>query len=135
MELFEQGEKKVDYRPLADRMRPETLEEFVGQSHLLGEGCLLRRFIEEDSLQSLILWGPPGSGKTTLARIVAKETSSHFVSFSAVVAGIKDIRAVVEEAKNQQKYHHTKTILFVDEIHRFSKSQQDAFLPHVESGL
>lgn len=124
-----------DFQPLADRMRPRCLSEYVGQAHLLGEDSLLRRAIEEDRLFSMIFWGPPGSGKTTLARIIARETSSHFASFSAVLSGVKEIRAVVEEAVAQRGEHRTKTILFVDEIHRFNKAQQDAFLPHVESGL
>ncbi len=124
-----------DFQPLADRMRPRCLSEYVGQAHLLGEDSLLRRAIEEDRLFSMIFWGPPGSGKTTLARIIARETSSHFTSFSAVLSGVKEIRAVVEEAVAQRGEHRTKTILFVDEIHRFNKAQQDAFLPHVESGL
>ena len=137
MDLFEQSDKDVEApgRPLADRMRPETLGDFVGQSPLVGQGSLLRQAIEEDRLFSVILWGPPGSGKTTLARIMASETKSHFETFSAVLSGVKEIRAVVEEANAQRRYHRKKTILFVDEIHRFNKAQQDAFLPHVESGL
>jgi putative ATPase len=134
MDLFEQQDEKK-HRPLADRMRPETLAEYVGQSHLLGQGCLLRSLIEDERLFSMIFWGPPGSGKTTLARLIAKETTSYFFSFSAVLSGVKEIRAVVEEAKIQLNHHQRKTILFVDEIHCFNKSQQDAFLPHVESGL
>jgi putative ATPase len=122
-------------RPLADRMRPRTLAEYVGQPHLLSGGSLLRRAIEEDRLFSTIFWGPPGSGKTTLARIIANETKAHFASFSAVLSGVREIRAVVDEAKAQWRDHRKKTILFVDEIHRFNKSQQDAFLPDVESGL
>ena len=132
------GDKKrlsEDFRPLADRMRPRCLDEYVGQRHLLGNDSLLRRAIAEDRLFSMIFWGPPGSGKTTLARIIAHETSSHFTSFSAVLSGVKEIRAVVEEALVQRDQRGTKTILFVDEIHRFNKAQQDAFLPHVESGL
>ena len=116
-------------------MRPRTLEEFVGQSHLLAKNSLLRRAIEEDRLFSMILWGPPGSGKTTLARIIAHETKCHFTSFSAVLSGVKEIRTVIDEAKRQGRDHQKKTILFVDEIHRFNKAQQDAFLPHVENGL
>jgi len=135
MDLFDQNNNGTDLSPLADRMRPQTLAEFVGQSHLLGEGGLLRRAIEEDRLFSMILWGPPGSGKTTLARIITNETKSHFVSFSAVLSGVKEIRAVVDEAASLWRYHRKKTILFVDEIHRFNKAQQDAFLPHVEKGL
>jgi len=128
-------EAKKDFQPLADRMRPRRLDEYVGQAHLLGEGSLLRRAIEEDRLFSMIFWGPPGSGKTTLARIIARETDSYFTSFSAVLSGVKEIRAVVEEAAGQRENRQAKTILFVDEIHRFNKAQQDAFLPHVESGL
>ena len=137
MDLFDQQERetKGTVRPLADRMRPETLQEFVGQAHLLGKGSLLRRAIEDDNLFSLIFWGPPGVGKTTLARIIANETKSHFETFSAVLSGVKEIRAVIDEAKAQLRYHQKRTILFVDEIHRFNKAQQDAFLHHVESGL
>jgi putative ATPase len=137
MDLFDQQETKSgdDRRPLADRMRPHTLAEYVGQPHLLGEGGLLRRAIEEDRLFSMIFWGPPGSGKTTLARVIAQETHSHFTSFSAVLSGVKEIRSVVDEARTQWRDHQVKTLLFVDEIHRFNKAQQDAFLPHVETGL
>ena len=138
MDLFDQestsGEEARD-RPLADRMRPRSLQEFIGQDHLLGKGTLLRRAIEEDRLFSMIFWGPPGSGKTTLARLLAKETKARFVAFSAVLSGVKEIRAVVEEAKRTRRDFRQRTILFVDEIHRFNKAQQDAFLPHVESGL
>jgi len=135
MDLFDQQDGKSDNRPLADRMRPRTLAEYVGQEHLLGPEGLLRRAVEEDRLFSVIFWGPPGSGKTTLARIMAQETKSHFISFSAVVSGVKEIRAVVDEATELWRHRRRKTILFVDEIHRFNKAQQDAFLPHVESGL
>ena len=121
--------------PLAERMRPQNISEYIGQRHLLGEGCLLRRAIEEDKLFSMIFWGPPGSGKTTLARILANETKSKFVSFSAVLSGVKEIRAVIDEARELLERKKIKMILFVDEIHRFNKAQQDAFLPHVESGL
>lgn len=121
-------------RPLADRMRPIRLSEFIGQDKILGEGTLLRRAIEEDRLFSMILWGPPGSGKTTLARIIANETKSHFETFSAVLSGVKEIRSVIETAKKELE-RDQRTILFVDEIHRFNKAQQDAFLHHVESGL
>jgi len=116
-------------------MRPQNIPEYIGQRHLLGEGCLLRRAIEEDKLFSMIFWGPPGSGKTTLARVLASETKSKFVSFSAVLSGVKEIRAVIDEARELWEGKKTKMILFVDEIHRFNKAQQDAFLPHVESGL
>jgi putative ATPase len=137
MDLFKQDGVKAgqDSRPLADRMRPRTLDEYVGQTHLMGAGTLLRRAIGADQLFSMIFWGPPGSGKTTLARIIAGAVQSHFASFSAVLSGVKEIRAVVDEARVQQRDHRKKTILFVDEIHRFNKAQQDAFLPHVESGL
>ena len=120
--------------PLAERMRPLSLDEFVGQEHILKEGKSLRTAIEEDTIQSLIFWGPPGSGKTTLARIIAKKTGGLFISFSAVLSGVKDIRAVIEQARSHSKYPGRSTILFVDEIHRFNKAQQDAFLPHVEDG-
>jgi len=131
---FKDNETKRKGVPLADRMRPNTLEEFEGQEHLVGEEKILRRAIEKDEIQSIILWGPPGTGKTTLAHIIARLTKSTFVSFSAVVSGIKEVREVVKKAAEQKKFHNKKTILFVDEIHRFNKAQQDAFLPHVEKG-
>ncbi len=120
-------------QPLAARLRPRTLEEFVGQTHLLGEGKVLRRLIENDSVSSMIFWGPPGVGKTTLARIIANRTKAAFIDFSAVTSGIKEIRAVMQKAENNRLYGE-KTIVFVDEIHRFNKAQQDAFLPFVEKG-
>jgi len=120
-------------RPLADRMRPETLEEYVGQRHILGPGKALRQQIERDEVSSMILWGPPGSGKTTLAMIVARKTKSDFVRFSAVLAGIKEIKEVMAAAEKVRHYGR-RTILFIDEIHRFNKAQQDAFLPYVERG-
>ena len=134
--LFDQGEKELLQReaPLADRMRPRTLDEFVGQDHLLGPGKVLRQAIESDHLPSMILWGPPGSGKTTLAMIIASMTGAYFATFSAVLSGVKEIREVVQEANEEWKYQKRRTILFVDEIHRFNKAQQDAFLPHVEKG-
>ena len=119
--------------PLADRMRPETLEEFVGQLHILGPGKPLRQRIERDELASIILWGPPGSGKTTLATIIARKTRSDFVKFSAVLAGIKEIKEVMAAAEKARHYGR-RTVLFIDEIHRFNKAQQDAFLPYVERG-
>jgi putative ATPase len=137
MELFEaarpRAEEKPDLIPLANRIRPERMEDFAGQEHLLGAGHFLRSLIEKDQLQSLIFWGPPGTGKTTLASIIARSTRSHFIAFSAVLSGVKEIRQVVQEAE-EHKRRGRRTILFVDEIHRFNKAQQDAFLPHVERG-
>ena len=121
--------------PLAEKMRPKHQNEFTGQKHITGEGTLIRNAIEQDKIFSMILWGPPGCGKTTLARIIAVETSSSFTQFSAVLSGVKDIRSVIQDAKNRLKLYQKRTILFVDEIHRFNKAQQDAFLGHVESGL
>lgn len=124
---------KSAYEPLASRMRPHDLSEFVGQEHLLGEGKILRKIILSDNLTSMIFWGPPGVGKTTLARIIATKTKSEFVTFSAVTSGIKEIKKVMEDADNNRRLG-IKTIVFVDEIHRFNKAQQDAFLPYVEKG-
>ena len=137
MDLFEYSARNDarTSRPLADRMRPMNLDEFVGQRHAVGEGTLIRHAILKDRIFSMILWGPPGCGKTTIARIFASHTHCHFVHFSAVLSGVKEIRSVIEDAKNQQKLFRKKTVLFVDEIHRFNKAQQDAFLHHVESGL
>lgn len=120
--------------PLAERMRPQRIEEFLGQQHLIGPGKLLTSLLERGKLPSLILWGPPGCGKTTLAHLLSNVTGTHFVAFSAVLSGVKELRSIVEEAQKRAK-QGIGTILFVDEIHRFNKAQQDAFLPHVESGL
>ena len=127
--LFEQAL----HRPLAERVRPHTLEDFVGQEHLLGKGKILRRLMESDQITSMIFWGPPGVGKTTLAQIIAARTKAEFITFSAVSGGIKDIRTVMQEAERKRAYGQ-RVIIFVDEIHRFNKAQQDAFLPFVEKG-
>ena len=121
-------------RPLADRMRPRTLAEFVGQSQVLGPGKPLRQAIEGGQLHSLILWGPPGTGKTTLARLVAQRADAQFISLSAVMAGVKDIRAAVETARAARESSGKPTLLFLDEVHRFNKTQQDTFLPFLEDG-
>ena len=120
-------------QPLAARLRPETLDEYVGQTHLVGKNGILRRLIENDSISSMIFWGPPGVGKTTLAQIIAHTTRSRFIEFSAVTSGIKEIREVMKQADTSSQYGQ-RTIVFVDEIHRFNKAQQDAFLPFVEKG-
>ncbi len=136
MDMFEQKaeEQKGQQAPLATRMRPATFHEFVGQEHLVGEGRVLRKAIEAGRLPSIVLWGPPGSGKTTLAFVIANSTDSHFSPVSAVSAGVADLRRIIEEAKERRKIYQQKTILFIDEIHRFNKSQQDAILPFVEDG-
>ena len=121
------------YKPLASRMRPQRLEDFVGQRQLLGENGILRRMIESDQIPSMIFWGPPGVGKTTLAGIIAGKTHARFINFSAVTSGIKEIKEVMAQAENSRRMGE-KTVLFVDEIHRFNKAQQDAFLPYVEKG-
>jgi len=120
--------------PLADRIRPTTLQEFVGQHHILGKRKALQKMIEQDELSSFILWGPPGSGKTTLAKIMAKTTKAHFVFFSATMSGVPELRKVIKETQTQLSLYKKRTVLFVDEIHRLNKLQQDAFLPHVENG-
>jgi putative ATPase len=128
------GAKDAPGAPLADRMRPRTFDEFVGQEELTGTGRLLRRMAESGRLRSLIFWGPPGVGKTTLARLLASATKAHFITYSAVVSGIKEIKTVMLDAEQQRKMYGRQTILFIDEIHRFNKAQQDAFLPYVERG-
>src|ERR1700704_1983130 len=134
--LFPEDEPRgpVAPSPLAERMRPRTFDEFVGQDELLAPGKPLREAIDRDLLQSIILWGPPGTGKTTLARIIADATKARFVSFSAVLAGIREIRDVMTEAERIRRTIGRRTIVFIDEIHRFNKAQQDAFLPRVEAG-
>src|SRR5680860_217309 len=134
MDLFETNENFKNNSPLADRMRPENLGEFFGQEHLVGTGKILRHLIEEDKVPSMILWGPPGTGKTTLARIIAGLTHSVFVPLSAVSAGVSQLKEVMREAVERWKFHSQKTILFIDEIHRWNKTQQDALLPYVENG-
>ncbi|MDE7018581.1 MAG: AAA family ATPase, partial [Lachnospiraceae bacterium] len=124
---------RIETIPLASRLRPQTLEEFFGQEHLLGQGKMLRQLIEKDQISSMIFWGPPGVGKTTLAGIIAKRTKADFINFSAVTSGIKEIKDVMNQAEISRKMG-IRTVLFVDEIHRFNKAQQDAFLPFVEKG-
>lgn len=133
LSLFEQFDNRKPLGPLASRLRPDTLDDFIGQEHLLGKGKLLRQLIDNDRISSMIFWGPPGVGKTTLANIIAKKTHSSFINFSAVTSGIKEIKEVMAQAE-ESRIMGIRTVLFVDEIHRFNKAQQDAFLPFVEKG-
>ena len=138
MDLFENAmqERMTQEAPLAARLRPRTLDEVVGQEHIIGSGKLLRRAIETDRLfSSIILFGPPGTGKTTLARVIANHTQAQFESISAVLAGVAELRRVITDATERRKLHHRRTILFIDEVHRWNKAQQDALLPHVETGM
>lgn len=136
MDLFDfaREKRRTAYEPLASAMRPETLDEIVGQDHILGPGKLLRRAIETDRLSSVIFYGPPGTGKTTIARVIARTTRAHFEALNAVTAGVADLRRIVEEARTRLGMEGRRTVLFIDEIHRFNKAQQDALLPHVEDG-
>ncbi|MBV5331964.1 AAA family ATPase, partial [bacterium] len=136
-DLFDHAmhERLKSEAPLAARMRPRTLDEYIGQEHIVGEGKLLRRAIEADKLfSSIILWGPPGTGKTTLAQVIANTTKSHFTTLSAILAGKADLRLVIDESLERRRLHNVRTLLFVDEVHRWNKAQQDALLPHVENG-
>ncbi len=131
-QMFEPNQSQL---PLAEYLRPKSVSEIAGQKHILGEGKSLRVAIESGNLPSMILWGPPGVGKTTIARVIANSIDAEFISVSAVLSGVKDIREAIDKAQLNLQQYNKKTILFVDEVHRFNKSQQDAFLPHVESGL
>ncbi len=137
MDLFQYNARQqmAGETPLADRMRPHSIDDFIGQDDAVGPGSLVRQAIANQRLFSMVLWGPPGCGKTTLARLIAHASDARFVEFSAVLSGVKDIRQVIQDAKQQRDHHHRRTLLFVDEIHRFNKAQQDAFLHHVETGL
>lgn len=134
MDLFDTSKEIKKFAPLAERMRPKTITEFVGQKQIIGPGKPLRKMVTSGQVSSVIFWGPPGVGKTTLARIIAEKCKGEFVQLSAVTSGVKDVRAVIAEARDRLKFEGKKTILFVDEIHRFNKAQQDAFMPHVENG-
>lgn len=133
-DLFDKNLENSSYLPLAERLRPKYFDEFFGQIHIVGKDKPLRKLIQSGRISSIILWGPPGCGKTTLSRLIAQYTKSKFIEFSAVTAGVADVRNVIAQAKDDLKFYGTRTILFIDEIHRFNKAQQDAFLPHVENG-
>ena len=126
--------KDITHMPLAERMRPRDFDEFYGQDEIVGKGKSLRNAVEKDVLQSIILWGPPGTGKTTLARIIAEKTGGVFIHFSAATMGVPELKQIVKEAEERRRFNKKRTILFVDEIHRFNKTQQSAFLPSVEDG-
>ncbi|MCD6309956.1 MAG: AAA family ATPase, partial [Candidatus Eremiobacteraeota bacterium] len=128
------SKREIKGLPLADRFRPCDLSEYIGQEEILGKGTILRDAIEKDRLFSFIMWGPPGCGKTSLARIISSRTSNYFVEFSAVTSGIPEVRKITKEAGKRLKFNGQRTVLFMDEIHRFNRAQQDAFLPHVENG-
>jgi putative ATPase len=133
-DLFNDSTNEAAFQPLADRIRPRSLEEYFGQEHLLGPGKPLRQALENNALHSMIFWGPPGTGKTTLAKMIARQAQAQFLSISAVLSGVKDIREAIDQARRAKAEHGQGTVLFVDEVHRFNKSQQDAFLPYVEDG-
>ncbi|MCZ2144696.1 MAG: AAA family ATPase, partial [Anaerolineales bacterium] len=138
MDLFDHSlaDQLARQAPLAARMRPKTLDDIIGQDHIIGPGTLLRRAIEADRLfSSIIFYGPPGTGKTTIAQVISQLTQAEFVSLSAVLAGVADLREVIKDAAERRRLYRKRTILFVDEVHRWNKAQQDALLPHVESGL
>src|SRR5262245_21955760 len=137
MGLFDRQEREArdSVRPLAARMRPQTLDEFVGQQHFLGPGKLLRRMLEADRLGSVIFYGPPGTGKTSLAELIARHTKSNYLRFNAASAGVQDVRAALDEARQALEIRHEKTVLFIDELHHFNRTQQDVLLPDVEEGI